>query len=183
MSISPSVKVATMRLQRAYKKGVIEYPRTNLDLVKDSNITHAPMPEFDKYSVPYNFSKKRLTKKTALLYLNIKKLVTPSQANDMAENLDNFFDDELNMIRKEFYLEHIKLLERFLKEHEMSVEELASLLARKKQDVSLTSISTKDFSVLPSKNVTIPCYIDGEKYANYTQFQNHIEEKGIKYGY
>ena len=58
---------------------------------------HPEMPHLNKKMKPLDFNKFQINKKNSLLFLSLIRSVTPATIEDMAEVVDEFFEDDLSV--------------------------------------------------------------------------------------
>lgn len=113
------VKKATNFLQLAYTNNAIAYPRVDNDFVKKSKMDLFPHPPMRRFSEPFypikvrSDSKIQLNKKSALLFLSMLRVVSPSTMASTAKILDVFFDDDLNFVSDQAHNKFLKIKQIF----------------------------------------------------------------------
>ncbi|WP_172198561.1 hypothetical protein [Campylobacter sp. RM16188] len=128
------VKKYMNELQADYSAGFINYSRVENNYMPPEEafelIPHKSLTPFNKALSPIKETELPLNKKNALLFLSQNRLITPSQAVNYAETLDEYFDNDLNFINENKKLEldrlfalMTKFLSAKLKTQELKTQE------------------------------------------------------------
>jgi len=124
-----NISGALTYLQRIYKLGIVAYPRVENNYIKEKPFQffpHPPLFEFGKKFKPLEEETLKLNKKTALLYLNHRRILSPANIKTYHKIIDEYLDNQLRIKpEKEEELRKIFiLLDEFLKENNLSVAEI-----------------------------------------------------------
>lgn len=153
MSFKKEVKKYVNELQADYMCNLQNYPRIENDYIQSKTHSLYPHIPFKRISPSYNVFKKtklKLEKKSSLLYLSKKRLISPSQAVSYAETIDNFFDEKLLFkleIKRQELLLLKELMHKFLEE-EINIknfEEQKEFIIKKYNDIY--DNAKKDFQI------------------------------------
>ncbi|HHO42394.1 MAG TPA: hypothetical protein ENN12_03440 [Epsilonproteobacteria bacterium] len=129
-------RMANNRLNNAYTKGSIVYPRTeyNYDLYKDFDFyPHPPIPQFDVFSTPLKYKKYPLIKDTLPVEMSNHKLSTAATLLGTMEWIDQFYDDNLKPrsstvrksieVRLDKFYDHLEYLDKTFKTETIRTED------------------------------------------------------------
>lgn len=111
------VKKAINRLQVAYKKGLISYPRVGNEYEQRSTPTffpHPPIAEFDDFSKSLLLKDYPFIKETLPLELANNNLLTPSTIYSVLEVLNKHYTDDMRPHNKKDIEKRISLFEKHL---------------------------------------------------------------------
>jgi len=151
-------RVATIMqsLKVKYEAGEIAYPRTDNDFVKEKRyefFAHPPIKiPYDPYAQPFGEVVVPLNKNTSLLLLSIGRLVKPSEAENFAQFIEEYFDEDMEPKREKE--EDIQKISTVLRE--TTGRKIHNILEMEKSFFSLRPIwATKieNFYFVPSKRL------------------------------
>lgn len=161
MSFKKDVKKLTNKLQADYMCNLQNYPRIENDYIDYKLHSLYPHLPFRRITPEYNVikvQKLKLERKSSLLFLSQKRLISPSQIISYSETIDNFFDENLffkNQQKEQELLLLKKLMLEFLTNELKTQEyiEQKDIIIKKYNDIYDNAKS--NFSIKFYKNDSI----------------------------
>ena len=119
-------------LQKIYKIGVVAYPRVENNYIKEKPFQffpHPPLFAMNNLLKPLEEEELTLNKKTALLFLSNKRILSPANIKYFNKVIDKYLEEDLNIKKeKEEELKKIfQLLDKFLKENDLTISKIIKM--------------------------------------------------------
>jgi len=120
------VKKAINYLQRIYKLGIIDYPRVDNDYHNESTYQFYPHPPLFPFGDDFTSLKEEEIeiKDSPFLYLNHIKILSPANIIFFKKTIDYYFDDNLNLKKKEEFKKIYKIYEEEEKKKNLNIKKL-----------------------------------------------------------